>query len=395
MSSTRARVTVIAPCLSRGGMTRAYFVSRVLQHIGHQVDLIGHLPGGETIYPDPPAGLDVAPVHGRFPTVIRSIARCINGDVAYAVKPLPTSFGAALVRKRDRGIPVIVDVDDHELLFRSQKIQRRSDSGPLRTMTRASMRFVRHLPRRLTSQHSRLYLRWMERRLSHADAITTNTRTLQGIFGGILLPSGKDTDLFDPSRFDDDDCRRALGLEGRFVVMFPGTAREHKGLEDVLEALEQLGNANARLVIVGGREIGVEYSRELARRWPQWVHVLPPRGIDEMPATVAAAHVVVVAQRDVTIARAQFPIKLTDAMAMARPIITTSVGDIPEIVADTAWVVPPSSPADIASALRDIASDADRARQRGDAARQRCIETLSLDSAAEVLKRVMAAISHG
>jgi glycosyltransferase involved in cell wall biosynthesis len=230
---------------------------------------------------------------------------------------------------------------------------------------------------------------WMKKRLPHADAITTNNLLLQERFGGALLRGGKDTAAFDPARFDDDEARRALGLEGKFVVMFPGTAREHKGLEDVLAALDLLGERNARLVIVGGREIGREYAGELARRWPQWVHVLPPRGVDEMPATVAAAHVVAIAQRDVAVARSQFPIKLTDAMAMARPIITTPVGDIPDIVGDTAWLVPPSSPPDIAAALREIMSDPTRARERGDAARRRCVETLGLDGAARALGGVL------
>jgi glycosyltransferase involved in cell wall biosynthesis len=369
-------------------MTRAYFIGRVLQHLGCDVEVVGHLPRGDTIYPRPPAGLPVSPVDGSFPGVIRSVSIRIDGDIAYAIKPLPTSFGAALLARQRRGTPIVLDIDDNELLLRSGRPKRRRGGGWLRRAVRG----VRHLPRVVTNQRSRPWAWWMEKRLPRADAITTNNRALQEKFGGALLRGGKDTDLFDPSRFDDDDARRALGLDGNFVVMFPGTAREHKGLEDVLVAMDRLGDDRARLVIVGGREIGREYAEELARRWPQWVRVLPPRGVDDMPATLAAAHVVVVAQRDVGIARSQFPIKLTDAMAMARPIITTRVGDIPDIVGDTAWIVPASSPDDIASALREIVSDPLRAHRRGETARRRCIATLGMDSAAEVIGEVVARV---
>jgi glycosyltransferase involved in cell wall biosynthesis len=47
---------------------------------------------------------------------------------------------------------------------------------------------------------------------------------------------------------------------------------------------------------------------------------------------VAAAHVVVVPQRDGPVSRAQFPMKLADAMALAKPILCTAVGDVPEVV---------------------------------------------------------------
>ena len=39
------------------------------------------------------------------------------------------------------------------------------------------------------------------------------------------------------------------------------------------------------------------------------------------------------------IARAQFPLKLTDGMAMAKPVLSTRVGDILEILSDTGYIV--------------------------------------------------------
>jgi glycosyltransferase involved in cell wall biosynthesis len=66
---------------------------------------------------------------------------------------------------------------------------------------------------------------------------------------------------------------------------------------------------------------------------------------------VAAADVVVIPQRDTPVARAQFPMKLTNAMAMAKPILSTRVGDIPHILEHAGYLVSPEAPDEIAKAI--------------------------------------------
>jgi glycosyltransferase involved in cell wall biosynthesis len=144
------------------------------------------------------------------------------------------------------------------------------------------------------------------------------------------------------------------------------------------------------LVLVGGREVGDAPAEELARRWPRYVIRLPRFSTEQIPAVVAAAHVVVAPQRDTHAARAQFPMKLTDAMAMAKPIITTRVGDIPEVLDGAAFVVPPSSPEAIAAALRDAFERPDHARRLGEEARRRCVERYSVEALGKTLAGVLA-----
>ena len=167
----------------------------------------------------------------------------------------------------------------------------------------------------------------MEQCVGRVHAVTANTRLLAERFGAVYLPSGKDTSLFDPSRYDAEDCRRALGLSGLRVLMFPGTPRPHKGLDDLAAALEILQWPDARLVLVGGRDTGSKFADELSRRYPRWIVRLGQFGVSDMPSVISAAHVVVAPQRDTLYARSQFPMKLTDAMAMAKPILSTRVGE--------------------------------------------------------------------
>jgi glycosyltransferase involved in cell wall biosynthesis len=373
------RVSLLVPGLSRGGMTRAYTVAGALRAIDVRAEIIGALPAGESIYPEPPDGLTVRVFPERsFAERVLDAQYLARGDALYAIKVRASSLGVALLIRRGR--PVLVDADDWEPLF------------PRPVATDAWPRRARRMLRRALNPDHPRYSRWMEQLLPRADAITANTRFLADRYSAVYLPSGKDTALFDPSRFDPETERRALGLEGCRVIMFPGTVREHKGVDDVAAALELLQWEDARLVLVGGREVGERAAAELAQQYGGRVVRVAHVGANDMPRVIAAAHVVVAPQRDTPVARAQFPMKLTDAMAMAKPIVATSVGDIPAVLEGAAWLVPPNSPQDIAQALATIFSDPAEAARRGAIARERCIQYHSFDAIGRSLGVVLAGL---
>jgi glycosyltransferase involved in cell wall biosynthesis len=231
----------------------------------------------------------------------------------------------------------------------------------------------------------------MEKLVKHADAVTVDTSFLQQRFGGVYLPNGKDTCLFNPANFDEEASRIRYGLGGLRVLMFPGAPRPHKGLEDVLMALDRLNDPDYRLVIVGENPYD-NYDESLISRWGRWIVKLPAMPVDEMPAVVAAAHVVVVPQRDELTAVAQFPIKLSEGMAMAKPVLATRVGDIPAILGETGFLVDAGQPDQIATTLEAIFQDLEQAKRQGAMARARCIERYSLDAMAEILSGVLLSV---
>jgi glycosyltransferase involved in cell wall biosynthesis len=173
--------------------------------------------------------------------------------------------------------------------------------------------------------------------------------------------------------------------------MFPGAPRPYKGLEDVLMALDQLNEPDLRLVIIGGSPYD-DYDQQLIQRWGRWIIMLPGCPVEMMPEIVAAAHVVVVPQRDTLSTVAQFPLKLTDGMAMAKPVLSTRVGDIPEILGDTGYLVDPGSPQQLAQTIQWIFQNLDAANAQGIRARERCVKNYSIDTMAAILSDVFASL---
>lgn len=330
------KVSLLAPDLSGGGGTRVYLLGQVLQKLGYEVKVFGFL-FGKKMYPLPPPNLTVRSVRGcNYPQVFtsaRELLKVIDGDIFYAVKPRPTSFGIALLKHLLSRRPVILDIDDWEMSWFG------GDEWQYRPSLKQLARDILKNDGALRNPQHPFYLKWMERFVARADAVTVDTKFLQHRYGGTYLPNGKNTDLFDPHKLNPDESRVKYGLADYRVLMFPGTARPHKGLEDVLIALDRLNQPDLKLVLVGGREIGDGYVEHLMARWKHWLVKLPSTPIEEMPEVVAAAHIVVVPQRENRTACAQFPIKLTDGMAMAKPILATRVGDIPKIVADAGILV--------------------------------------------------------
>jgi len=379
------KISVVAPDLSGGGVTRVYILSQALRKLGCTVEVVG-FRYGNAIYPPPPAGLPVYSIPGNSLPLLfkdtRNLLQHIKGDLVYAVKPRLTSFGVALLQKVISSRNVLLDIDDWELSWMG------GDDNTYQPTVKQLARDIFHSNGALRSPEHRFYIEQMEKLVSKADAITVNNRFLQKRYGGTYLPSGKDTDLFNPSYYNPSVCRSKYGLSNYKVLMFPGTVRPHKGVEDVLRALDLLEKPELRLVIVGGRKPD-DYEEYLMKKWNKWLIKLPQLPSEKMPEIIAAAHIIVVPQRDTPISQAQVPIKLTDGMAMAKPILSTSVGDIPTTIGDTGYLVAPGDSPAMAYQITEILANPEEAHRRGALARDRCIQHYSIEAMAQALKGVV------
>nr|WP_318732157.1 glycosyltransferase family 4 protein [Roseofilum sp. Belize Diploria] len=389
-TSNALKISILVSDLSQagagrwGGAVRTFLLAQALTELGHNVEILGFSFGeppntSESKYP-------IVCVPGvNYPGFFRSaqtLLKAIQGDILYALRPKPTSFGLALLKRMQRRCSVIVDIDDWELSWHG------GDQWRYPPSLKQFGRDILKPQGALRMPDHPLYLKWMENQVSLADAVTVHTRFLQERFGGVYVPNGKDTTLFNPQNYNPEVSRERYGLSDYRVLMFPGAPRPYKGIEDVLLALDKLDQPDLRVVIIGGSPYD-NYDRYLQEKWGRWIIQIPKLPYEKMPEVVSAAHVVVVPQRNTPAALAQFPLKLTDAMAMSKPVLASNVGDLPEILGGTGYLVDPESPDQIADRIESIFKDLDLANEQGQKSRKRCMENYNIEAMSKELKTLI------
>ena len=349
------KVSVLAADLSDNATGRADLLARLLS-ARYDVEVVGPRFGADVWMPAREGAIPQRSVRvGRYPGFARRIPALldlVDGDVIVASKPRATSFGLALLARARRRRPLVLDIDDWEIGFFSR-------SGPWGRIGRALN----------VANPNGLPWTWLaEKLVSRADAIIVASRFLERRFGGTLLPHARDTEAWDPGRYDRAATRRRLGVDGEKVVMFLGTPRGHKGVDDLVEAVGSLGPG----VILA--LVGVDAARSGAQRWsaPAYVRVTGEIPFDDVPRYLIGADVVAVPQRDTMDTVGQVPAKLFDAMALARPIVSTSVSMIPEILEGCGVVVEPGNVSALAGAIKRLLDNPVDAADLGRRARERC-----------------------
>lgn len=380
------KVSIIVWNLSANdGIIRACLISTALEKIGYKTKIIG-FTYGDGIYKATPNDIEIVTFPGKpFPGALNFMKQALaemDGDIIYSIKPQLASFGISLLKKFLTQQKLILDIDDWEMSWHG------GDDWKYNFGVKKFINDLFKANGSLRYPNHPLYTKNMERLVGVADIITTHNTFLKQRFGGRWLPNGKDTELFNPENYNSDLIRKELDLSEYKIIMFPGAPRPYKGVEDVLTALDQLDDPSLRFVIVGGSPYD-DYDQHLHHQWGRWIIQLPAVNYKDMPRYIAAAHLVVVPQRNDPATRAQFPLKITDGMAMAKPVLATTVGDIPEILGDTGYLVPPGQPQAIAQAIKEIFNDYNQAIQIAKKSRIRCQEYYSLQSMSEALKEIL------
>jgi glycosyltransferase involved in cell wall biosynthesis len=374
------KISILDFNLSNNSLGRAYILGQALSR-HYDVEIIGPAVKGHIWEPLRQCEIRIrkVPYHG-FPLLLfslPSIMRAIDGDVIYAVKPRLTSFGFALLKKFFSNTPLVLDIDDWEPGFYLKK-------GVINHAL-SSMNIV--------SPNSFFWTWLMNRFIRRADGITTVSNFLRERYGGEIIPHAKDTDRLDPDRFRGNPVTLPW-TEGKKTVMFLGTPRKHKGLEDALDAVLSIEEPEVVLVVAGGKPEDT-YMQKLKKRGGERFIPLGNIPLSEVPAYLKAADVVVVPQKRSTATSGQIPSKIFDAMSMAKPVISTEVSDIPDILEGCGIIVKPDSPEELRKAIRWVLENPEQGALMGAKARKKCIELYSLQSIDKRLKDIVEGVAQG
>jgi glycosyltransferase involved in cell wall biosynthesis len=149
-----------------------------------------------------------------------------------------------------------------------------------------------------------------------------------------------------------DDARAELGIDG-FALGTAGRLTAQKALGDALEAVAQVEGVEL-LVLGDGPERAALERQAVSLGIADRVRFLGAGARDEVLTLFRAVDAALI-----TSAWENLPHTLLEALAVGAPVIATSVGGIPEVVADgeNGLLVRPHDPEAIAAAIRRLAAD--------------------------------------
>jgi glycosyltransferase involved in cell wall biosynthesis len=378
------KITVLTPDLSHNCLGRAYLLARILQK-SNEVEIAGPAFGNGIWLPlrnDRTVRFRVMESWNGSMTWrdMKRLSSSVEGDLIYASKPLMTSFGIGLIRKFSGGKRLVLDIDDWEAGIRRELLQRRKD-------VRGKLRYLKGSFLDYCNLESILNPYLAESLSFLADGITVSNRFLKRKFGGEIIWHPRDTDFFDPEKYDREEIRRRLGFGNRKVVLFLGTPHPHKGVEDLIRAVSSIPRPEILLALVGVSE--TVYGKSLARKGNELLgdrfFAIGEQDLEKAPEYLSMSDLVAIPQRMGPATVGQMPMKIFDAMAMAKPIVSTRVSDVPEVLEGCGWVVEPGNPEQLAHAILHILDHPAEAEEQGDKARRKCVAHYSYAAAAETL----------
>jgi glycosyltransferase involved in cell wall biosynthesis len=374
------KISVLCFDLSSNAFGRAWLLAKALSRL-YDVEIIGTSRKGGIWAPMDHSKIPVKEFtwdrYPKFSRIKKNILDAIDGDIILVSQLMPTSFGIGLQKKKSSGKPLIVDIDDWELGFFYH-------SGFWGKVGR----FLN-----LSNPNGLPYVWRMNSLVRCADAVSVSNRFLQKKFGGVLLPHCRDTTVLDPLKFDSDKIKEKMGFKNKKVVMFLGTPRPHKGVDDLLTAFKIIDNPDLNLAIIGA-DNHQEFLERIEQSIRHRVVVLPKMSFDKLPELLSAADIIAIPQRRTSDSVGQIPARLFDAMSMAKPIIATRMSDIPEVLDGCGYLVDPNQPAQLAEAIEYILSHLDEARAKGQTARERCRRMYDISNLefglSKLMKKVLA-----
>jgi len=334
------KILLLVADLGGNNMMRTLPFERALKS-GFEVKVVGSSSTGK-IHPsikDEGINYQIVPKSGMYHYIKTVVGISNSFDLVYCFKySLP--FIPAILSKLLKGKKLILDIDDYES--------------------------------ELTGKNA-TKLKILEKLMWVADAKTVGNRVLEERFSGVNIPTGVDTNLFDPRSYDPHKYKKIWGLEDKTVVTFTGSPLKHKGAEEMCRVVSNLNKKgrDIALVFVGYKDNN-PYARWLKERYESRdILFLEPLPFSQMPYVLASTDVVLLPQHRTPAAESQTTAKIFEAMAMAKPIIASDLSNFREYLGDTGMFVNPGDADDLESKLAELLDDPKLGERFGRSARER------------------------
>lgn len=209
-----------------------------------------------------------------------------------------------------------------------------------------------------------------------------------------LVVNGVETDLFTPG--DGTEMRKALGLEGRFIVSYVGTVGLAHGIRTVLDAAERIRSTKPQIVflIVGEGAERENLEAEAKQRGLSNVVFAGQHPREEIPAILHASDVCLVLLKRTDAFKQVIPTKMLEFMSSETPLILGVEGQARAIVesAGGGICIEPENVDELVEAVERLEASEELRRALGESGRRYMVKEFSRQRSAEdyikILERV-------
>lgn len=225
-------------------------------------------------------------------------------------------------------------------------------------------------------QVNRALLRWKLRETQFVRSISAfNKRFLEELYpdearGKItVIHVGIETHLYGPPSSTN-------GQRANNKILCVAAHKPYKGLPYLIEACRILRDEgiDVQCDIVGHGPMHDELAAMLREHHLTNVHLAGPRAQEEVTRMMAEASLFVLPSIVAPDGQMEgIPVALMEAMATGRAVVSTSISGIPELVEQgvNGLLVPPADARALASAIRELLADPERARRMGERGREK------------------------
>ncbi|WP_353684122.1 glycosyltransferase family 4 protein [Thermodesulfovibrio sp. 3907-1M] len=193
----------------------------------------------------------------------------------------------------------------------------------------------------------------------------------------VVLPNGIDTQVFKPLQ-PDLEIKNSLGIKNEKVIISVCRLVGWKGIQYSIKAVNKAikEGYNVKYLIIGEGE----YRKNLERlvnslKINNKVIFLGNKSNFELPRYYSIADIAIFP----SVADETFGISIAEAMACGIPVISTTVGGIPEVIGDTGFLVPPCDKNAILDKIKLLINNENLRIELGSKGRQRVVQNFSWD----------------
>lgn len=303
-----------------------------------------------------------------FGKIVNELTENITGDIVYALKARPSSFGMAMSLKRGLGkkhnkkIPVILDIDAKEVYNCFPYSQNMLKN------------FVFSIPL-FNSPNSFIYTWLLEKRIKFSDNITISSPALQKIYGGTFIPSACDTDFFNGHIYKRDEIREKMGWTDSKVIIFTGSVNRDTDTDTLLKAVKSIDRNNIKLIFASKKS---SFLKKLASNHP-FISVYDYQPQLNIAKLLSASDIAVLPLKNNITAQNKIPVKLFEYMSSELPVIASDTPDLTNILSNCGFIYSAGKPDSLKENIEKIIDNPDLGKESAKKAREKCTEKYSFN----------------